>query len=369
MILQIFLMWASFITSVALANSLVQTSGVEYSNYQTWNYTFFFHGTDISGGGGVVRLTPEMSPVLIDLIQYDLGFSDDHTRQSYRHLRIQSGGVVRTQDQPAFELVQNRLRLWQASSPVLYHAIDSGLKYARFKALDVQSNEIRVQASFPTEVKTRFPNILISPAAFYTRTEEIWIRPSIWNQMGWYSQAGLLIHESLRHSQFSHASTLGVQKSFDEKILHFITARILLTEPRVDESLDTLADFRGVIEIQIDAEHSFKSATVTFCQNFSDLFSKSPHWSRTTAVDHIAGLCLNSGHILIPAERLLWVERVYLAFVHDYSSLQSKARTARDAQQIEQLFAQAEGLYLTILGAGFAKESLRWQDLQQHLLP
>lgn len=192
-------------------------------------------GVESGGGGGV--LFRNSRPVLIDFFNIDFNFRDqDFFRDKIASRLSETRSIQLAFDQEsetqirnthsAFDLAFQILQPWQKLSydiagltvltafyrPVQWSFVDK----------DLQAPPVYLPKGISSSEK-------IQIAAYYSAAPHqftVEISKPIWNQMGILSQAGLLIHESLRHLQ------IGLSRSFDEQTLQQATSILVMCEPK-----------------------------------------------------------------------------------------------------------------------------------------
>ncbi|NUM88667.1 MAG: hypothetical protein HUU37_05645, partial [Bdellovibrionales bacterium] len=190
-------------------------------------------GANSSGGGNIFVKQPGSSPVLLDLVVWQPDFVDDFTGSSGRSLRLVTFrsfenteiARVRLTDQPAYWLLQEKLNLWKSASPIVISAIEDALSSMEFYAL---RSGLKHQRGFsvPPVLRERYPQgVLVTAAAYGTNINGAVISAPVWDSLGVFSQAGLIVHEALRDIQ------LGAVDEMPDEILQETAARIILDVP------------------------------------------------------------------------------------------------------------------------------------------
>lgn len=179
-------------------------------------------GVESGGGGGV--LFRNSRPVLIDFFNIDFNFRDQDFFRDKIASRLSETQIRNTHS--AFDLAFQILQPWQKLSydiagltvlTAFYHPVQWS-----FVDKELQAPPVFLPKGISSSEK-------IQIAAYYSAAPHqftVEISKPIWNQMGILSQAGLLIHESLRHLQ------IGLSRSFDEQTLQQATSILVMCEPK-----------------------------------------------------------------------------------------------------------------------------------------
>lgn len=188
-----------------------------------------------SGGGGGVLLSPS-GPVLLDFFNIDVNFKDSKNLQGLSASRVgspvsDSFVINRTtsaklrQKHPAFELALGTLERWQA----MYFDV-AGIRALTALQDPLQWSFVETPLSaavhFPPGVAPSAPTAI---AAYYQADAfkyTVTLNRKLWNELGVFSQAGLIIHEGLRHLQIAFSDR------FNEESLQRATALFMMCEPK-----------------------------------------------------------------------------------------------------------------------------------------
>lgn len=190
-------------------------------------------GFESSGGGTTVRVDGS-APILLDFIVFDDQFEDqfEHLDSSFVKLKKHASVLgyerftfERFEKMEIYSLLKERLELWKTSSPVLVNSIEASLKGIDWRFT-------------PHLVKSFYNDKRLQGAVYYSYDKGAWISAPIWNQLGDFSKIGLLIHEALRHA------SIGYDYRLSEDIIHNITYKIILTDPKDKETIDS-KDYYG----------------------------------------------------------------------------------------------------------------------------
>lgn len=196
-------------------------------------------GNESGGGGGVTYGSGQ--PVLVDFLNIDPDFKDTNSYLKWNASRLDeksSFKIILTRKNEAqvryknsaFDLALNTIEKWEKQ----FLDYTAGTIYSAFMS-PVSWNFINQDLSAPDSFLpiSNLKRTDIKIAAYYKRADKseernfsIQISNKIWNELGIRSQAGLLIHESLRHLQ------IGWSDHFDEESLQKATALIMLCEPQ-----------------------------------------------------------------------------------------------------------------------------------------
>lgn len=198
-----------------------------------------FAGTGHSGGGSLYQSAPGTKPVLVDYLKTAPDFQDRFQIAKpisvTRFAETLGYDYVKPEQLPALSLVQQRLEIWKENSPVMVSMFEKSLKQAiwRFTPLVLEETGSYV---LPPQIRGG----KVFTAIIYTEKYGAWISIPIWNQVGDFTQAGLLLHEAGRQMQIDWNIELTNQEIQD------IVARIMLETPN-RETLDNNEFFAGPI--------------------------------------------------------------------------------------------------------------------------
>lgn len=188
-------------------------------------------GPESGGGGGVVYVNGE--PKLIDF--YNIQHRSDQLARMYSKNHSSFFEAPNTfsferytpVNDPAFLLVLDIFNKW---SGLPYDSIGLFINSAIFKPVIWSFTDESVIA--PKFYRPLFlpSDLEIKTAAYYLkhdRSYQVRISRDIWNKLSIQDQAGLLIHETLRHVQ------IGLSFGFDDEALQKATAIMLTCKPKV----------------------------------------------------------------------------------------------------------------------------------------
>ncbi|MES2768957.1 MAG: hypothetical protein V4596_07420 [Bdellovibrionota bacterium] len=192
-----------------------------------------FAGHESGGGGGV--LYGKSKPVLVDFLNINPDFEDKDSHLEWNssqindvNTKIELTRIIEDQvrsENSAFDLALTIIEKWETqfldfTAGTIHTAFMKPLTWSfTEKNLSAPDSYLPIPTISRNNIKT---------AAYYEkdgRNYSVIISRKIWNDLGVLSQAGLLVHEVLRHQQ------IGWSNQFDEKSLQQATALIMLCEP------------------------------------------------------------------------------------------------------------------------------------------
>jgi hypothetical protein len=192
--------------------------------------SFAKFGGDSSGGGSAIMTTPGSPLVLYDLYRANPQFRENAfgaklvSVQPGAYYGVESLPVIWIEQQPGFQEAQRLLAPWRRTSPLLVEAI---LKTA--KRMWWYKTEHRLkpqdQGGFDEIQKEKVQTIAVYVSSFKGSV----ISEPVFNALGRRSQAGLFIHEALRHVQLAQLF-YGVRPFLDREIER-LTATLTLHSP------------------------------------------------------------------------------------------------------------------------------------------
>lgn len=214
-----------------------------------------FAGGNTGGGTLAIRIESE-KPILLDLMENDPQFQD-----AYDISGRDAGMIRETQDQKQiaishlqiFSLVQKRLAIWEENSPFTIGLIKSALARMHWKFTS-QNVPIIPQYHVSQSLLNLFPGLKIVGAISYTTEFGAIASTEVWNSTGDYSQAGLIVHEGLRHVQLRYLAY------FTNEVLQKMTALIMLREPTIAKQLDSPTDYNNDLKNLLVEKRDFNNA-------------------------------------------------------------------------------------------------------------
>jgi hypothetical protein len=172
---------------------------------------------------------------LLDLVEQDASVLSTHS-QSGQIINFGRVGQVLGYEKHAaadfaiYSELKKSIDAWSSSSPTLTQILNTAINGTewRFSEFNVSPAADRYVAN---EVSQKECEKII-PAVIYSDDLGALTATSVWNQLDFESQMGLVLHESLRHMQL----TYGI--SVNTKTIQELTAKIILQNPESGESLD-----------------------------------------------------------------------------------------------------------------------------------
>lgn len=190
-------------------------------------------GGESGGGGGTIY--GKNGPVLVDFLNVNPEFKDTTQYKTWKASRVhqpsqilitrENESLVREQNS-AFDLALSIIEKWESQ----FLDISAGIIHTAFMSpvsWNFTASDLTAPDSFLPVPGMKRTNIKI--AAYYKKFGKnfsVQVSNKVWNDLGILSQAGLLIHESLRHQQ------IGWSDNFDEESLQKATALLMLCEPQ-----------------------------------------------------------------------------------------------------------------------------------------
>jgi hypothetical protein len=218
--------------------------------------------------------------VLLDLYAANPLFRDDKNGSALRTYQGKKWPVVVVKEQPAFAVAMKLIEHSQQPEG-LKSVIIEALTYMEFWSIN---DEFPVKRAFlPDWLRARASNDRIKTIAMYS---DLYggaaLSKGAWDKLGEISQAGVLIHEALRHIQFVDATKTEDASHLSDKSLQELTASIVFgTAPAKDQQLgsflmsvvkafDLVARQNKITEICRDIETKFPTIMTKFtgyCQD------------------------------------------------------------------------------------------------------
>lgn len=207
-------------------------------------------GTD--GGSNGVRMGGGDRLILLDLFVDNVAFVDDHREPEKRALVVKNAPklrssaalpdfIARPQEQAAYQYAQAKLSAWNKSSVVVRYVRESMTSMYFWVQDKVPPTSGYV---IPENVARAYPQLQVESIAFYSdEMHGAVLSPVQWKRLGLISQAGVLIHEALRHIQNRDHRIFGKQQSLpqmQDKTLQDLTAKILKGPRSVNDDLDSM---------------------------------------------------------------------------------------------------------------------------------
>lgn len=229
-------------------------------------------GTESGGGGGVVFRNS--SYILLDFLNIDPEFQDSTAFQNLKASQIKkvTGSVIginsanedqiRTENQ-AFDLALKTIALWENFEfETMAGRIHSSFMFPL--QWSFTNNELHVPNLFLPEAIKENEKSQVKAAAYYLKDAldnyTVQISIPIWDQMGIWSQAGLLIHESLRQIQ------IGWSTQYDEKTLQRATAVLVMCKPEAKLNYYLMYLLRNRSDLAQQIYGEFDSMISNHCQ-------------------------------------------------------------------------------------------------------
>ena len=225
-----------FITTFLILVS-VNTFGDEISSSKIFSNqklkeTIFGGGSD--GGGNIVYDNYLKNPLLLDLYLKNSRLIDKKTSDYNTQLPLKKI-VVKIGKLKIAELIKERFNIWKNNSITLIKLLNQALFNLQMVAIPnylKQNNRYYLPRNF----FTKYPTAKIKTAIIYHKIYWTTISTKRWNELGDLSQAGLILHELFRNVQIRYGFYIS------EKELQNTVAKILLTTPIQNESLDEIND-------------------------------------------------------------------------------------------------------------------------------
>ena len=217
-------------------------------------------GTKDGGGGTVIfPAASQDRPMLLDLYLAQPNFRDTYRFQASPFKRTSNIEHFKMDQfdirlEPAYALVQDRLAVWNSSSPALIKALQETLQHT-FYRFTFRNLGLIHEYSAPSSV----PETSLKTAVFYHPQIGAVFSAPIVNQMGDASQAGLIIHEALRQIQMAYG-----ESGMSNQLLQEVTAQIVLSEPGAGETLDVQGKY-GSYTDSLMARYHPEARAQAFC--------------------------------------------------------------------------------------------------------
>lgn len=334
------------------------------------------HAAKDRGGGSVVFI--EKKPVLLDLFiasQKSLKkFSDKHKYKIHNEngeldqfeLKLidnsQSVKSMLVQHQPAFSLVQKKLNRWKKSSPLLVDAIFKVIPSLEWFVTNQRLKDIETIVNPKNLMNLK----LTTAAAYITKFRGTVISVPIWNALGELSQAGLIIHEALRHIQLSqifYSATI-----LTDEDVRVITSTLLLEDNSTFKSLDKMyfnnEEQMNALKHASDFNLVYKLRQISACKNISfylmSLLEQNPYGQEVLRTcNDVIRQPRNNISFLSTEQAFINLDRGYEFF---YANSASNLR-----KELENLYNELQSLVWSY-GVGQHIRGILRSDLKEYVL-
>lgn len=233
-----------------------------------------FAGANSSGGGTLFSRDKNAQPILLDFVFVNPAFED--TFNIYPRPPLDLSDFSKTigfddlkiKEQAIYSFVTERLNAWRKSSPLVVEVIEWAIEgmdwfYTPHRVA------LRPDYELPENLSQQYPDFEIKAAALYTGQYGTWISAPTWNNLGDYTQAGLIIHEASRHIQKTYHFLVS------DKAVQKLTATIMLTDPQEWQTLETAEFVDGELLKMVQKHEQFveekKKLQTELCQELENI--------------------------------------------------------------------------------------------------
>lgn len=190
------------------------------------------------GGGNTIRRSANERPILLDFFTAQPNFVDTAFTNAplvdTDKMKFMATQAIEVQDLPAYTSAREILLKWQPQNKGLIDALLIALENLQIKYIWRGVPLADAETYYLPEELTRvYHGGSLTPVVVYSATAGLLMSGPEWNLLGDLSQAGLLVHESLRRIQLSYSLTVSPQK------LQALTAAIMLQNPSSGLDLET----------------------------------------------------------------------------------------------------------------------------------
>lgn len=201
-----------------------------------FNQKTYKFGGDSSGGGNSILVSGFSQRMLLDfyaskrtgLLQQVSGQQAVISKEKIALTNMQTYSVLIPREQPAYQILRMRLQRWENLLPGFTETI---VQIAHEMFFYINDDYVTNQERYFLTPEDRVQVNEIKTIASYQRSlRGAIISRRIWERMDLDSQAGLLLHEVLRHIQILEEST-GDFKSFTDEDLQIAVSVLILEEP------------------------------------------------------------------------------------------------------------------------------------------
>jgi hypothetical protein len=315
------------------------------------NTAFAGHDGASSGGGGTVCRVSDVNsgnPILFDLALSKTPISDPpiYSESLFATAMTRRLGM---DDFPSalFSTVragiEERLNLWQDSSPRAVLFIRSALSTIQFKITPFQfARTYRAQISLGTSCQAPY----LKGGVFYFDGQALVSIPT-WNSIGQLSHRGLVLHESLRHIQLfnGYAGTDGELQS--------LTLKIMNTVPESRESLDDLPFFSDPNQI---GKNKLRAHLQQVCLDLSsageNLVPRSQEFKANLDV-----ICSINAHDSYNARLLRPIQELYIADLEYELLALANAKTDQQVESVQKSLSDLRLLYYEVIADSLSEYS------------
>lgn len=212
-----------------------------------------------SGGGIFVQTSKKCAPALADLVWFDSSFCEKPSSARLpRREALTTLGIDRLEVQelgPAYQLALERLALWRSTSPETVNQITKAIASMSWYMIPFHQ-KVRNAAAELQEIHGKSS---IEAAVTYERGLGARVSLPGYEGAGETSQSALIIHEGLRMAQVE------LRRELSEATIWTTTARIALTEPQGNESLDS-EETRDPLNVVLDRRQAVADQLLD-CEN------------------------------------------------------------------------------------------------------
>lgn len=187
-------------------------------------------GVDISGGGGVV-LRGALSPLLLDFWLVSPNMADPQLafeKPVCAHKKLSeytSFDFADVRSTESFKVASSKVNQWLTNSPVVAKLILQALSSMQFKCVN---HGIELSRTYEGNIDANS----VRTAVLYHKQHGAILSVPVWERLGLKSQAGLLVHEALRHISIQYGLALS------HISIQNLTAQIFFAQPSAGNSLD-----------------------------------------------------------------------------------------------------------------------------------
>jgi uncharacterized protein YgiM (DUF1202 family) len=346
---------------------------------QPFSHAFAGKGGEGSGGGTSV-IGKQGQPVLVDYAANAPDFVDNFDYAKERQLKthpitavagmLQMNGLrfFRINEQAATPLALKRLAFWRDSSPIVSDLLKEAMEHmtllsvSSFVRTADQIDLKKLGVVLPEGMNTMSRSV--TPVAFFA--------PSIngavfseqeFNHLGVNSQAGVLLHEAARKLQSMKVDDSSQDsKEISDEALQKIVYRIMMTDPKENETLDDETLFQGEFmkSVLAGSPKSKLAAANQECQGLKNLIDSGLYRAQAIYQTYCTDAQIRNSD-------LKWFQEISSTIASEQGELLASASTIAQVTETQQLVRLSEDHCLRQITAGLLPTQLAFDDLSFRL--
>ncbi len=298
------------------------------------------------GGGNFIILEEGQAPVLLDLFIHTPDLKDRYENSTGRQLVVREGNWIQVSEQAAYPLAIERLQAWEKTAPMIIKLIRTSLNSMRFWLVqDISFQPGRFW--LPPKFEESHPRFRLQPAASYAKAVGgAQLNSIAYAHAGEFSQAGLLIHEALRHIQIVEEMKFITDQNLTDKAIQDLTAKIMLTEPRENSVLVEQSE-AGLTLGAVLQDESNSAFMKNLCQSMKS----------TLEIRKIEMQKLND-HVCSQDDQFSLKEAAWFFIRDSFDRLRISQKTIHQHEDLEKLRDRLRNIYLQTLANQLSESDL-----------